>query len=64
MNVRKKQFKNFEISAEEIFQIMSFRFQFYTFLLLALKSITQNVTMYMMQKALRSSVMIAVSFYA
>ena len=46
MNVRKKQFKSFEISGEEIsFQIMSFCFQFWMLLLLALKSITQSVTM-------------------
>ena len=46
MNVRKQQFKSFEISAEEIsFQIMSFCFQFWMLLLLALKSITQGITM-------------------
>ena len=46
MNVCKKQLKIFEISGEEIsFQIMSFYFQFWKFLLLALTSITQGVTM-------------------
>ena len=43
MNVHKKQFRSFEISGEEIsFQIMIFYFQFWMFLLLALKSITQG----------------------
>ena len=46
MNVRKKQFKSFEILGEEIsFQIISFYFKFWMLLLLALKSITQGVTM-------------------
>ena len=64
MNVRKKQFKSFEISAEKIsFQIMSSCFQFWILLLLALKSITQGVTMWMVQKAFRSSITIAISFY-
>ena len=46
MNVRKQQFKSFEMSAEETsFQIISFRFQFWMLLLLTLKSITQSVTM-------------------
>ena len=46
MNVGEKQFKSFEISGEEIsFQIVSFYFQFWILLLLALKSITQGVTM-------------------
>ena len=45
-NIYKKQFKRFEISGEKIsFQIMSFYFQFWMILLLALKSITQGVTM-------------------
>ena len=44
MNVRKKQFKSFEISGEEIsFQIMSFYFQFWKLLLLALKSINEGL---------------------
>ena len=63
MNVSKKQFKSFEISGEEVsFQIMSFHFQFWMLLLLALKSITQSVTMRMMQKAFRSSTTIAIIF--
>ena len=46
MNIRKQQFTNFEISAEEIlFQAMSFCFHFWMLLLLTLKSITQSVTM-------------------
>ena len=44
MNVRKKQFKSFEILREEIsFQIMSFYFQFWKLLLLALKSINEGL---------------------
>ena len=62
MNVRKKQFKSFEILAEEIsFQIISFCFQFWMFLLLPLKNITGIVTMQMMQKAFRSSITIVIS---
>ena len=62
MNVSEKQFKSFEISGEEVsFQIMSFHFQFWMLLLLALKSITQSVTMWMMQKAFRSSTTIAIT---
>ena len=65
INLRKQQFKNFEISAEETsFQIMSFCFQFCMYLLLTLRSITQNVTKQMMQNVLRASIMIAASIYA
>ena len=39
MNVRKRQFKSFEILAEEAsFPIMSFWFQFWRFLMLVLKT--------------------------
>ena len=64
MNVSKQQFKSFETSAEEIsFQIISFSFQLWMFLLLALTEvITQILIMQMMQKAFRFWVTIAVLF--
>ena len=64
MNVPKQQFKSFETSAEEIsFQIISFSFQLWMFLLLALTEvITQILIMQMMEKAFRSWVTIAVLF--
>ena len=62
MNVRNS---NSEISEEDVsFQIMKFFFQFWMLLLLELQSIIQVATRWMMQNTFRSSIMIAISFYA